>query len=61
MKNMTALPTFGENRQQWKLATRMIDMGGVKPQGQGRVSCRPLSLGNGSNVDQQAERKYTRR
>ena len=43
------------------LATRMIDMGGVKPQGQGRVSCRPLSLGNGSNVDQQAEKKYTRR
>ena len=43
------------------LATRMIDMGGVKPQGQGRVSCRPVSLGNGSKVEQQAEKKHTRR
>ena len=42
------------------LATRMIDMGGVKPQGQGRASC-PVSLGNGSKVEQQAEKKHTRR
>ena len=43
------------------LATRMIDMGGVKPQGQGRVSCHPVSFGNGSKVEQQAEKKHTRR
>ena len=43
------------------LATRMIDMGGVKPQGQGRASCHPVSFGNGSNVEQQAEKKHTRR
>ena len=51
-------PRIGNSRT---LATRMIDMGGVKPQGHGRVSCHPVSFGNGSKVEQQAEKKHTRR